>query len=160
MKTENVVEMAGDLTNIVTLGSDIERWPTILPHYRWVKLLDGGGDRKTVEMAARRGRIPVKWRAIQEIDRSGPLPIIRFTHIWGVTRGMNVAWTFATVPNGIAVTIDHEFTPNWPIVGNSLAESIIGPHFISPIANKTLTSNTAIVEDRDARFHPDGQRRS
>jgi Polyketide cyclase / dehydrase and lipid transport len=160
MKTENMVEMAGELSNIVALGSDIERWPTILPHYRWVKLLDGGGDHKTAEMAARRGIIPVKWRAIQNIDRTGQSPIMRFTHIWGVTRGMEVAWTFASVPGGIAVTIDHEFAPNWPIVGNSLAESIIGPQFISPIANKTLTTIKAIVEDRDPRFRPDGRLRS
>ena len=50
--------MNGDLDTIVALAADVERWPVILPHYRWVTLLDGGGDRKTVEMAARRGRIP------------------------------------------------------------------------------------------------------
>lgn len=160
MQTANVVEMSGDLDNIVALGSDIERWPEILPHYRWVTLLDGGGDRKTVEMAARRGKIPVKWRAIQEIERDGEFPVIRFTHIWGVTKGMEVAWTFAQVPAGIAVTIDHEWTPNWPVVGNSLAERIIGPQFIHPIANRTLNCIKAIVEDRDPRFHPDGRERS
>jgi len=160
MKTENVVDMTGELTDIVALASDIERWPTILPHYRWVTLLEGGGDRKTVEMAARRGRIPVKWRAVQKIDRSGPSPVIRFTHIAGVTKGMDVAWTFAPLPAGVAVRIDHDFAPNWPIVGNVLAERIIGPQFISPIANRTLTTIKAIVEDRDPRFRPDGRPRS
>ena len=87
--------MAGDLERIVALAADVERWPVILPHYRWVTLLDGGGDRKTVEMAARRGRIPVKWRAIQEsIERDDDPPIICFRHIGGVTKGMDVAWTF------------------------------------------------------------------
>jgi Polyketide cyclase / dehydrase and lipid transport len=160
MKTQNVVEMAGQLNDIVLLGSDIERWPTILPHYRWVTLLDGGGDHKTVEMAARRGRIPVKWRAIQTIERSGPMPVIRFTHIWGVTRGMEVSWTFASAQQGVIVTIDHDFAPNWPIVGNSIAEHLIGPQFISPIANRTLTTIKSIVEDRNDQFRPDGQPRS
>jgi hypothetical protein len=160
MKTENVVDMAGELADIVALASDIERWPTILPHYRWVTLLEGGGDRKTVEMAARRGRIPVKWRAVQEIDRIGPSPVIRFTHIGGVTKGMEVAWTFAPHPAGVAVRIDHDFAPGWPLVGNTVAERIIGPQFISPIANRTLTAIKAIVEDRDPRFRPDGRPRS
>jgi hypothetical protein len=160
MRTANTVPMAGDLNRIVALAADIERWPVILPHYRWVTLLDGGGERKEVEMAARRGRIPVKWRAIQEIERNGGPPIIRFTHVGGVTKGMEVAWTFATLPAGVAVRIDHDFAPNWPIVGNVLAERIIGPQFISPIANRTLTTIKAIVEDRDPRFRPDGRPRS
>ena len=160
MKTANEVEMAGDLEHIIALGSDIERWPEILPHYRWVTLLDGGGNRKTVEMGARRGRFPVKWRAIQQIDRSGSSPVIRFTHIWGVTKGMEVAWTFVPNTVGYVVRIDHEWSPNWPIVGNAIAEYVVGPQFVHPIANKTLTCIKMIVEDRDPRFQPDGRERS
>jgi hypothetical protein len=160
MQTANTVEMAGDLDRIVTLAADVERWPTILPHYRWVTLLAGGGDHKTVEMAARRGRFPVKWRAIQEIERSGDSPIIRFRHIGGVTKGMEVAWTFMEVPGAIAVRIDHDFSPPWPVVGNLIASQIIGPHFVEAIAGQTLRTIKAIVEDRDQRFDPDGQPRS
>jgi len=160
MQTANTVEMAGDLDRIVTLAADIERWPIILPHYRWVTLLEGGGDRKTVEMAARRGRFPVKWRAIQEIERSGDSPIIRFRHIGGVTKGMEVAWTFTEVPGAIAVRIDHAFSPPWPVVGDLIASRIIGPHFVEAIAGQTLRTIKAIVEDRDPRFDPDGQPRS
>ena len=164
MKTDNTVEMAGELDHIVALAADIERWPEILPHYRWVTLLEGGGDRKTVEMAARRGRIPVKWRAIQEIERDGPTPVIRYTHIWGVTRGMDVAWTFDPTPSVIKVRIDHDYTPAWPvigpIVGRPVADRIIGPHFVGAIAGKTLETIKAIVEDRDPKFHPDGSVRS
>lgn len=160
MRTENVVEMAGDLSHIVALASDIERWPEILPHYRRVTLLNGGGDRKTVAMAARRGWVPVQWRAVQEIDRTGTSPVIRFTHIGGVTKGMKVSWTFTPHPNAVSVRIDHEFAPDWPVVGNLVADLIIGPHFVSPIANRTLTTIKAIVEDRDPRFRPDGCARS
>jgi len=160
MRTANTVEMRGDLEHIVALASDIERWPEILPHYRWVTLLSGGGDRKVVEMAARRGRIPVKWRAIQEIDRGGHTPIIRFTHIGGVTKGMNVAWTFQPNHEAVRVTIDHDFTPPWPIVGGPIADRIIGPHFVEAIAGKTLATIKGIVEDRDQRFAPDGRPRT
>ena len=145
---------------IVALAADVERWPVILPHYRWVTLLDGEGDRKTVEMAARRGRIPVKWRAIQEIERDAPSPVIRYTHIGGVTKGMEVAWTFAAGPGKVVVRIDHEFTPPWPLVGGVIADRVIGPHFVEAIAGRTLMTIKAIVEDRDARFDPSGQPRS
>lgn len=163
MRTANTVLMAGDLDRIVALAGDIERWPVILPHYRWVTLLDGGGDEKTVEMAARRGRFPVKWRAIQRIARDGTTPVIHYRHIRGVTTGMVVAWTFAPGPDGIAVRIDHEFNPAWPLVGGRLgapvADRVIGPSFVEPIANRTLATIKAIVEDRDSRFDPDGRPR-
>jgi hypothetical protein len=160
MRTENIVTMAGDLDRIVGLAADVERWPIILPHYRWVTLLEGGGDRKTVEMAARRGRIPVRWRAIQEIERGGGSPIIRYRHIWGVTKGMKVAWTFTPGLDEVSVRIDHEFRPPWPLVGGIIADGIIGPHFVRAIAGRTLQTIKTIVEDRDERFDPDGRLRS
>ena len=164
MQTENTVEMAGDLEHIVALAADIERWPEILPHYRWVTLLDGGGDHKTVEMAARRGPIPVKWRANQDIERDGTTPVIRYHHIWGVTKGMDVAWTFAPVDGGFRVRIDHDYTPSWPvigpIVGQPVADRIIGPQFVGAIAGKTLATIKEIVEDRNSTFNPDGSIRS
>ncbi len=152
MHSENVVFMRGNLDQIVELAADIEQWPVILPHYRWVTLLDGGGDHKVVEMAARRGRIPVRWRAKQDIDRQGPTPIIRFTHIWGVTKGMDVDWTFVPTEEQVEVRIRHDFKPNWPVVGPPISERIIGPQFISPIANLTLATIKGIVEGRDPRF--------
>jgi hypothetical protein len=159
MHSANRVEMAADLDRIVALAVDTERWPTILPHYRWVTLLDGGGDQKTVEMAARRGRIPVRWRAVQTVERDGPAPVIRFRHIGGVTKGMDVAWTFQPLADGHAVTIDHEFAPPWPLVGDIIANRIIGPHFIEAIAGKTLATIKGIVEGRDSRFDPEGRPR-
>jgi hypothetical protein len=121
-----------------------------------VTVLEGGGDHKAVEMAARRGRIPVKWRARQDVDRAGPTPVIRFRHIGGVTKGMDVAWTFAPGPEGVAVTIDHDFDPPWPVVGGLVADRIIGPHFVEAIAGRTLSTIKGIVENRDRRFQPDG----
>jgi hypothetical protein len=148
--------MRGGLDHIVALAVATERWPEILPHYRRVTILEGGGDHKAVEMAARRGRIPVKWRARQDVDRDGPTPVIRFHHIGGVTTGMDVAWTFDPAPDGVRVTIDHEFTPPWPVVGGLVADRVIGPHFVEAIAGRTLATIQGIVENRDERFQPDG----
>ena len=146
MHTENVVEMRGDLDRIVELASDVEKWPEILPHYRWVTLLEGGGDRKVVEMAARRDRIPVKWRAVQEINRDGPTPVITYRHIRGVTKGMEVDWTFEPKGDAVLVRIRHDFRPPWPLVGGLVAERIIGPQFVAHIAGKTLATIKAMVE--------------
>ena len=146
MHTENAVQMRGALDRIVELASDVERWPEILPHYRWVTLLEGGGDRKVVEMAARRDWIPVKWRAVQEIERAGPTPVITYRHIWGVTKGMEVAWTFEPRPDHVLVWIRHDFRPPWPVVGGLIADRVIGPQFVGNIAGKTLATIKAKVE--------------
>jgi hypothetical protein len=146
MHSETTIDIQGPLSRVVALAADVERWPEILPHYRWVTLLDGGGDRKVVEMAARRGRIPVRWRAVQEIDRSGTTPVIAYRHIWGITRGMDVAWTFAETADGLHVAIRHDFRPPWPVVGNTIADRIIGPHFVEAIAGQTLGTIKRIVE--------------
>ena len=151
MHAETTVVIRGPLDRIVELAADVERWPEILPHYRWVTLLDGGGDRKVVEMAARRGRIPLRWRAVQEIDRSGPTPVIAYHHIWGPTRGMDVAWTFAESSRGVRVAIGHEFRPPWPVAGDFIANRVIGPHFIEYVAARTLGTIKAIVEREAGR---------
>ena len=154
MHTENVVDMRGDLARIVHLAADVERWPELLPHYRWVTLLEGGGDRKVVEMAARRDRIPVKWRAVQEIHRDGATPVITYHHIGGVTKGMDVDWTFEQVDDVVRVRIRHDFQPPWPIVGGPVSRWIIGPQFVANIAGKTLATIKATVEaERAAAGH-------
>ncbi len=146
MQSNTTVDIRGPLERIVALAADVERWPEILPHYRWVTVLEGGGDRKVVEMAARRGRIPLRWRAVQEIDRAGPTPVIAYHHIWGPTRGMDVAWTFAERPREVHVAITHEFRPPWPIVGDVVADRVIRPHFIEYVAARTLRTIKQIVE--------------
>lgn len=146
MQTETTITMRGPLARIVELAADVERWPEMLPHYRWVTLLEGGGDRKVVEMAARRGRFPLRWRAVQEIDLSGTTPVIAFHHIWGPTRGMDVAWTFKETPDGVHVAITHLFRPPWPVIGNVVTDRIIGPQFIEHVAGLTLSTIKEIVE--------------
>lgn len=151
MHTENVVVMRGDLDRIIELAADIERWPRILPHYRWVDLLSGAGDRKVVEMAATRDGLPLKWRAVQTIDRSSHPPRIRYHHIWGPTRGMDVGWEFDPQPDGVHVRIWHTLDLDWPVIGgtplgNLIADRIIGPEFVGNVAGKTLATIRDIVE--------------
>ena len=89
-----------ELDRVFACASDVERWPEWLPHYRWVRFLErgangpGGG---TVEMAAWRPfgplRWPTWWVSEMRIDRAAPA--VRYRHIRGITRGMDVEWAFA-----------------------------------------------------------------
>ena len=157
MHTENAVTIRVLLDRIVGLAAEVERWPEILPHYRWVTLLEGGGDRKVVEMAARRDWWPVKWRAVQEIRRGGEgaVPEIHYRHIRGVTEGMTVGWVFEPRGDAVLVRIWHEFTPRWPVVGSTpiggvIAERIVGPQFVAYIAGLTLATIKEMVEAEGA----------
>lgn len=138
------VEIAAPYERIFAFAADIERWPAILPHYRYVRRLqDVGGDRQYA-MGARRGRLPVSWRAIQR-----PLPAerrIEFEHTGGVTRGMVVAWRFEPIGDAWDVSIHHELDLRWPLIGDLVADRIVGPHFIDAIAGRTLRTIRRLAE--------------
>jgi hypothetical protein len=133
------------LERIFALAADVERWPHHLRHYRHVTLLQrdpaGGG---LVEMSANRpfGSMnwPTWWMSEMEIRPLGGIsPAIRFRHVRGITRGMEVEWTFAVAPDGTQVRIVHEWNgPWWPVIGALAATRVIGPIFIHGIAARTL----------------------
>ena len=87
---------------IFDIARNVERWPAHLPHYRFVrfreKASDGGG---IVEMAANRpfGVLdwPTWWLSEMSVDDGAPL--IRFRHIDGTTKGMDVEWSFRAIPH-------------------------------------------------------------
>lgn len=130
---------------IFPLAAEIERWPERLPHYRYVRRLDGASpDERRFAMGARHGRVPVRWEAIQRL-----LPDerrIEFVHVGGITRGMRVAWRFLERDDGQEVAIEHELELGWPLIGGLAARHIIGPHFIEPIARRTLRQVKALAE--------------
>jgi ribosome-associated toxin RatA of RatAB toxin-antitoxin module len=148
MKTHNEVWMRAPAETIYRLAAEVERWPELLPHYRWVTVLERDGNRTLVEMAASRDGIPVRWQAVQELFPD--VPRITFTHVRGVTRGMAVEWSFRERDRGTLVRIDHELTLRWPLVGGWVAEHVIGPQFIANIAGKTLRRVKQIAEAQSA----------
>jgi uncharacterized membrane protein len=144
MKSVMRVTMAAPYERIFRLAADIERWPEILPHYRYVRRLADIGDDRQYAMGARRGLIPVTWRAIQR-----PLPEARrieFEHTGGVTRGMVVAWRFEPAGEAWDVSIHHQLELRWPLIGGMVAERIIGPQFIDAIAGRTLRTIKRLAE--------------
>ena len=134
MHTENTIFIKGDLHRIFEVASDVEKWPEILPHYRWVRLLSSENNLKKVEMAARRNFIPVKWVAVQRVFPEENK--ITYTHIKVITKGMEVVWTLTPSPEGIKVAITHDLT--WPCFGKWACRHIVGEFFVKYIASKTL----------------------
>jgi ribosome-associated toxin RatA of RatAB toxin-antitoxin module len=134
------------LERIFTLAAEVERWPALLSHYRYVRLTerraDGGG---LVEMSAFRPfgvlQWPTWWRSLMRVYPPGGNlpPSIRYTHIGGVTKGMDVEWTFQATSDGTHVRIVHVWDgPAVPAVGATAATVVIGPVFVHGIASRTL----------------------
>jgi ribosome-associated toxin RatA of RatAB toxin-antitoxin module len=136
LQTTNTIVIQGDPSRIFELAANIQDWPLILPHYRYVVVETQTERTKTARMGASRDGFPVKWRCLQEL-RPDDLRII-FTHIGGITRGMYVEWRLEPGPQGTKVTIFHELNYSIPVLGNLFAKYIVGRLFVHNIAGKTL----------------------
>ena len=130
---------------IFETAANLELWPKILPHYRYIRFLERGTDRNIVVMAARRSGIPISWSSEQIIDRERLE--IRFVHLKAWTKGMHVVWTFSDARDGVLVTISHDLQFRIPAL-SPIADPIIGSFFIHNIANKTLRCMKAYMEAR------------
>src|SRR6266581_7070582 len=93
MRTVDRAIMRAPLARVFDVAADIERWPQILAHYRWVRFLErpvtGGGG--VVEMAAWRPfgplRYPAWWVSHMTVDHGQARSAI-------VTCGVSrAAWT-------------------------------------------------------------------
>ena len=128
--------MRAPYDRIFDLAADVERWPEILPHYRYVRRVPDPDGERRFAMGARRGPIPVRWEAIQRPMRNDRR--IEFVHTGGITRGMWVAWRFEPRDGAIDVSIEHRLELGWPLIGELAARAVIGPQFIEAIAGRTL----------------------
>ena len=155
MKTVDEKIVRARVRTLFELVSKVETWPSHLRHYRYVRFrerrTDGGG---LVEMSAYRPfqlartlRInwPTWWLSEMAVDHEKPA--IRFRHVGGITKGMDVEWTFAAVPGGTHVRILHLWNgPGIPVVGALAAMLVIGPVFVHGIASRTLAGLAAAAE--------------
>ena len=130
---------------IFETAANLELWPKILPHYRYIRFLERGTDRNVVVMAAQRSGIPISWTSEQIIDRNRLE--IHFHHLKAWTKGMRVVWTFSEISDGVLVTISHDLRFRIPILA-PIVDPFIGGFFIHNIANKTLRCMKAYVEAR------------
>jgi ribosome-associated toxin RatA of RatAB toxin-antitoxin module len=145
MHTGNSIVIQAPPETIFDTAADLEFWPKILPHYRYIHYLERNVNRNVVIMAATRSGIPISWTSEQIIDRERFE--VRFHHLKAWTKGMRVVWTFKPIANGVLVEILHDLNfrvrPLAPI-----AEPIISNFFIGNIANKTLHCMKAYLESQ------------
>jgi ribosome-associated toxin RatA of RatAB toxin-antitoxin module len=132
---------------VFDLARDVERWPALLPHYVSVGVRERHADgSRTAEMVAVRAilpvlglGIPVAWRARTWSEETTLQ--LRFRHLGGATRGMDVTWRFEPKAHGCQVSIEHDFRPRfapWALFVDRL--------FVRPIAGRTLATFKSIAE--------------
>jgi ribosome-associated toxin RatA of RatAB toxin-antitoxin module len=146
MITVDEARVAAPPSRLFELAWKVEEWPAHLAHYRFVRFRartrDGGG---LVEMSADRPFGPANWPTwwLSEMEVDHDAPSIRFRHVEGITRGMEVEWSFEPVRlddgrEGTHVRVVHAWDgPNWPL-GPMIAVAVIGPVFIHGIASRTV----------------------
>ncbi len=152
MRTVDRLRIHAPFPRVFAAASSVARWPAILPHYRWVHILNDG----LVEMAAWRPfargllKYPTWWVSEMTIDR--PAGEIRYRHVRGVTTGMEVVWRLVEDGEGkdvVDVEIIHTWDgPRWPLIGPLAADLVIGPVFIHGIASRTLAGIKRAVEEK------------
>lgn len=153
--TENHISIHADAQTVYETAANVEQWPRILQHYRYVTVLGGSAlesEERLIAMSARRSRIPVRWTSTQ-LRRRDRLQI-SYHHVAGVTRGMDVLWTIVESENGVEVRIDHDLQqPRWWLRWR-VAAFIVGEVFVTHIADQTLRGVKSCAEARvTARTH-------
>lgn len=147
MRSTISIDAAAPADLVFRLARDVERWPRLLPHYVRVRAVERRPDGSVVaEMVARRPLLrvlgiglPVAWRS-----RTWSEPEtrrLRFVHLAGATRGMDVTWRIEPTAAGCRITIEHDFAPRVPGWA-----AFIDRAFTRPIAGRTLATFAAIAE--------------
>lgn len=141
MRTVDVVDIRATPERVYAAAAAVERWPAILSHYRWVRVVRDGAEPRLVEMAAWRPFGPIRWPTwwVSEMWTDPARREVRYRHVRGITRGMEVCWRVSDGPSGARAEIVHEWSgPAWPLIGPVAASWIIGPVFVHGIASRTL----------------------
>jgi ribosome-associated toxin RatA of RatAB toxin-antitoxin module len=147
MHSSIAIDIAAPPGLVFGLVRDVERWADLLPHYARSTARERRADGTlVVDFIARRPFVPVlgiglpvAWRS-----RTWSEPAVRqlrFVHVAGATRGMDVTWHIEPTAAGCHVRIEHEFAPRLP----GLAR-VVDRWFTRPIAGRTLATFQAIAE--------------
>lgn len=151
MRTVDSLRIMAPASRVFDVAVAVERWPDILPHYRWVTRQGRKGDAEIVEMAAWRPfgpfNYPTWWQSLMWTDPAGRA--VRYRHIAGITKGMDVEWKLEAEGDETQVTITHQWNgPAWPLIKSPAAKWVIGPLFISAIASRTLAGIGSFAESQ------------
>jgi ribosome-associated toxin RatA of RatAB toxin-antitoxin module len=148
MHTASSILIRAPLQKVFDTAADLELWPKILPHYRYIHFYERATRRNVVKMAAIRSGIPVSWVSEQLIDPDAMQ--VHFCHLKAFTKGMRVIWTLHENPTGVLVEIVHDLKFRVPALA-PLADPIIGRFFIDHIAGRTLRAMKHYLENGSQR---------
>jgi len=125
----------------------VELWPSLLAHYRFVKIVSGKGKQRVVDMAASRSGLPCRWQAQQTLDLKRKR--IHYLHTKSnFTQGMSVWWILE--PKGSKATqvlLTHAMPPEGPLMG-AFRQRVVGGFFVDHVAAKTLAGLKRHLEAR------------
>jgi ribosome-associated toxin RatA of RatAB toxin-antitoxin module len=147
LHTTIAIEIEAPAQLVFGLARRVERWDRILPHYARSRVVERRPDGSlVVEFVARRPLIgmlglglPVAWRSR---TWSEPETLrLRFVHVAGATRGMDVTWRIEPTAAGCRVSIDHDFRPSLPGFA-----AFVDRWFTRAIAGRTLATVKALAE--------------
>ena len=141
------IDVAAPPDLVYRLARDVTRWERLLPHYaRSVAVREEPDGARTCDFVALRPfvpvlglGIPVTWRS-----RTWHEPAtrrLRFVHVAGATKGMEVTWTIEPAGGGTRVEISHDFRPRIPGFA-----AFVDRAFTRPIAGRTLATFRALAE--------------
>ena len=132
---------------VYRLARDVTRWERLLPHYARSRVVRREADGALVcDFVARRvivpwlgAGVPVAWRSRTWHEPASRR--LRFHHVAGATKGMDVTWTIEPAGNGTRVEIEHDFRPRVPGFA-----AFVDRAFTRPIAGRTLATMRALAE--------------
>ena len=147
MHSTIAIDVAAPAGLVFAVARDAERWERLLPHYARSRAVDYRADGAVVvDFVARRPLIgviglglPVAWRA-RTWSESATLRL-RFVHVAGATKGMDVTWRIEPIAGGCRVAIDHDFRPRMPFFA-----AFVDRAFTRPIAGQTLATFKVLAE--------------
>jgi ribosome-associated toxin RatA of RatAB toxin-antitoxin module len=162
MRTSIGIDADAPADLVFELARDPLRWPALLPHYRRARPVGRQGGSVVAEFVAVRPilgalglGIPVAWRSRTWAEPDTRR--LRFRHLGGATRGMDVTWHIEPTPTGCRITIEHDFRPRvhaWA--------RFVDRAFTRPIAGRTLRTFKTLAEaladqhaDHQANLRPE-----
>ncbi len=120
MRSSLAIDVAAEPAVVFAVARDVSRWDRLLPHYARSRVIQAEpGGTAIVSFIARRPLpgpfgllglgLPVAWRSRCWAEPEPPR--LRFVHLGGATRGMDVTWLIEPAATGCTVTIEHDFRP-------------------------------------------------